>query len=100
MNWDEKAEDYAGAHHTYEHRTMAANAFGYSKFVAGAKWQRQQLNEPEPVHRLADWLFEDDHGETLAEHEADCKVPDCGYTATYRAAARQAIARLLGEDGE
>lgn len=98
MNWDEKAEDYATAHHTYEHRTMTANAFGYSKFVAGAKWQREQLQDTESVTRLANHLCNADQGETLDEHDKDCPVPNCGLRAAYMRDARDALAALMGDD--
>ena len=56
MNWDEKAEDYAVAHHTYEHLTPDENAYYTSGFVRGAHWQREALLSDEAVERVADIL--------------------------------------------
>ena len=42
-DWDEKAEDYAVAHHTYEYLTPDENAYYTSGFVRGARWQREAL---------------------------------------------------------
>lgn len=56
MNWDEKADDYAVAHHTYEHMTPNVNAKIYMGFVLGARWQRDQLRTDEAVERVALWL--------------------------------------------
>ena len=66
-------------------------------FVDGAKWQRDQLKETGPIAQLASFLFNDDHGETLDEHDKQCPVPDCGYRATYMSYARSAVAALMGE---
>lgn len=96
--WNEKAEDHAGAHHTYEHLGYGENMRFHQKFVAGAKWQREQLQDTEAVSRLASFLFNDDHGETLDEHDKTCPTPDCGYRATYMSYARGALAALMGED--
>ena len=53
MNWDEKAEDYAVAHHTYEHLTPDENAYYTSGFVRGARWMREALLSDEAVERAA-----------------------------------------------
>lgn len=73
MSWDEKAEDYAGAHHTYEHLGYGENMRFHKKFVAGAKWQRDQIRTDEAIERAADWLCKDDHGYTLAGHGKWCQ---------------------------
>lgn len=53
MNWDEKAEDYAGAHHTYEHRTPEDNRLIEKGIVNGARWQRDELRTDEAIERVA-----------------------------------------------
>lgn len=72
MSWDEKAEDHAVAHHTYEHMHPAVNARIYMGFVLGARWQREQLLTDGAVERLANFLFEDDNGESIDQHENIC----------------------------
>ena len=53
MNWYEKAEDYAVAHHTYEYLTPDENAYYTSGFVRGARWMREALLSDEAVERAA-----------------------------------------------
>lgn len=97
MNWDEKAEDYAGAHHTYEHRTEGENLFGAAMFVKGANWQRDELRTDEAVERVADWMCHEDHGYTLDEHDGWCQDPSCDLVESYRQSARAAITALIGD---
>lgn len=52
-DWDDKADDHAVAHHTYEHMPPAVNAKIYMGFVLGARWQREQLRTDETVERVA-----------------------------------------------
>lgn len=98
MNWDEKADDHAVAHHTYEHMPPAVNAKIYMGFVLGARWQREQVRTNEAVERLANFLFEDDNGESIDQHEKICHdVSKCRVRSDYKQFARAAITALLGE---
>ena len=56
MTWDEKAEDHAVAHHTYEHMTDGATALGHRMVKEGARWQREQILSDDVIERVADVL--------------------------------------------
>lgn len=86
VTWEEKAEDYAVAHHTYEHLSFDENALYTSGFVSGARWQRDQLRTDDAVERVAE-----------AMHENDCGCGD-GTDDWYRGLARTAVNALLGEE--
>ena len=89
MNWDEKAEDYAVAHHTYEHLTPDENAYYTSGFVRGARWQRQALLSDDAVERVAramDENFNPDRHPIMA--------------AMFRDYAKTALTAAIGDDGE
>ena len=93
MNWDDKAYEYAEA--------RSGEYFGYlpeQMFENGAKWQRDQLRTDEAVTRLADFLHNDDVGETLNEHESSCRITGCQERTLYKNYARAAIDALLGGD--
>ena len=91
MNWDEKAEDYAVAHHTYEHLTPDENAYYTSGFVRGARWMREALLSDEAVERAALGIHAShDRGDWDEELPV---VQD-----EYLDMARAALAAALGED--
>ena len=56
-----------------------------------------QLRTDETVARLANFLHNDDVGETLNEHEESCRIPDCNERDLYAEYALAAINALLGE---
>lgn len=56
-DWDDKADDQAVAHHTYEHMPPSVNAKIYMGFVLGARWQREQMRTDEAVERVARAVF-------------------------------------------
>ena len=58
---------------------------------------RDQLRTDEAVTRLANFLHNDDVGETLNEHEESCRIPDCNERDLYAEYALAAINALLGE---
>ena len=92
MNWDDKAYEYAEA--------RSSEYFGYlpeQMFEHGAKWQRDQLRTDEAVTRLANFLHNDDVGETLNEHEKSCRITGCEERTLYKNYARAAITALLGD---
>ena len=66
--------------------------------LTGAKWQRDQLRTDEAVTRLADFLHNDDVGETLNEHEKSCRIPDCNERDLYAEYALAAVNALLGDN--
>lgn len=93
-DWDEKAEDYAQAHHVYEHRDVATNYHGFRMVVAGARWQREALLSEEAVERAARELCAS-AGENPDSNELwDEEPPWMDYTDE----ARAALAAALGED--
>lgn len=98
MSWDEKAEDHASAHHTYEHRGYCENMLLRKKFVDGAKWMRDQLRTDEAVERVADHLYQDEYGHPMSEHHTWCQIEDCTNTEDFRGSARTAITSLLGDE--
>ena len=92
MNWDDKAYEYAEA--------RSGEYFGClpeQMFENGAKWQRDQLRTSEAVTRLANFLHNDDVGETLNEHEKSCQITGCEERTLYKNYARAAITALLGD---
>lgn len=91
MSWDEKAEDHAVAHHTYEHMTLGENDDGYRMFVKGASWQRDQLRSDEAVERVARELCE--RTAQIPFEQAPGFIQEA-----WRGDARAAITALLGED--
>ena len=93
MNWDEKAEDYAVAHHTYEHLTPDENAYYTSGFVRGARWMREALLSDEAVERAALGIHAShDRGDWDEELPV---VQD-----EYRDMARAALTAAIGDDDE
>lgn len=93
MNWNEKAEDYANSHHTYEHLGYGENMRFHKKFIAGARWQRDQLRTDEAVERAARGIARLD----LDEEWPDETIIDDEYKAECHETARTAIDALLGE---
>ncbi|WP_309132654.1 hypothetical protein [Brevibacterium sp.] len=65
----------------------------------GARWQREQLQSDESVKRLADFLHDEDHGETLTHHEKVCTrlEGDCGRRESYERTALGALRAVVGE---
>ena len=57
---------------------------------------RDQLRTDEAVTRLANFLHNDDVGETLNEHEKSCRITGCEERTLYKNYARAAITALLG----
>lgn len=102
MSWDEKAEDHAVAHHTYEHMTLGENDDGYRMFVKGASWQRDQLRTDMAVERVARLLACLEPGEEWPSNETLggnlTGTRDHEYRDGMRDQAREAIDALLGED--
>ena len=93
MNWDEKAEDYAVAHHTYEHLTPDENAYYTSGFVRGARWMREALLSDDAVERAARALCAA-AGENPDSNELwDEEPPWLSYADEARAALTAAIGR-------
>ena len=67
--------------------------------LSGAKWQRDQLRTDEAVKRLANFLFEDDNGESIDQHEKICHdASKCRFRSDYTQFARAAIAALLEQE--
>lgn len=90
MNWDEQlieacTETDGKVHPRTDH------------VLTGAKWMRDQLRTNEAVARLANFLHNDDVGETLNEHEKSCRITDCEERTLYKNYARAAITALLGD---
>ncbi|MFE1082459.1 hypothetical protein [Brevibacterium sediminis] len=69
-----------------------------SGFNTGARWQRDQLRTDEAIERVANALCVEEEGMTLAEHEANCELPICGFRQSFLADARRSITALLGEE--
>lgn len=90
--WDEKAEDYAVAHHTYEHLGYGENMRFHKKFAAGAKWQRDQLRTDEAVDLVARGICRRNWPK-----DSDFEYYWRRYGDDFRADARAAITELLGE---
>ena len=91
MNWDQQlikaCTETDGTPHPHTDHVLT-----------GAKWQRDQLRTDEAVERLANALCVEEEGMTLAEHEANCERPICGFRQSFLADARRNITALLGED--
>lgn len=102
MTWDEKAEDYAVAHFTDEHRPTLENINGYRRFAAGARWQRAQLLSAEAVERVAAETIEsfgdDDHPTIDNLVVNDDGTVDLEGSFSPEVIARAAINALLGEE--
>lgn len=101
MNWEEKADGHANAHHTYEHLGYGENMRFHKMFVKGAEWQRDQLRTDEAVERVALWLtgmltpFEDwPSNEDLEGGPAGDR--DVEFKEAWMKEARAAINALLG----
>lgn len=96
-DWDDKADDHAVAHHTYEHMPPAVNAKIYMGFVLGARWQREQLLTDEAVERVADGILASFAEVTEAQ---DRRLPPATDVQRRHAEkyARAAITALLGEE--
>lgn len=63
------------------------------------KMQRDQLRTDKAVERLANFLFEDDNGESIDQHEKICHdVSKCQLRSDYTQFARAAITAVLGEE--
>lgn len=97
LGWDEKAEDYAVAHHVYEYMEAAVNIHGHRRFVDGAQWQRDQLRTDEAVERVAQFMWSERAKGTVHPH-----YPWTGLAPQLRDGLRQdaraAINALLGEE--
>lgn len=82
-----------------EFQAIPEQGYSHRAWVDEAIRKRlDQLCTDEAVERLADFMHDDDRGETLGEHEAWCKDPDCEARQSYSKHARAAIAALLGEE--
>lgn len=92
--WDEKAEDYAVAHHTYEYLTPDENVYYTSGFVRGARWQRGALLSEGSVERAAHGIH-DSHDRGWHFEEEGRAVQD-----EYRAMAYAALTAAIGDDDE
>ena len=88
MSWDEKADDYATAHHTFEHLSGEMNQWHY---VGITKWQRDELHTDEAVERAAQAVFNAEYVGAW-DAAAEWMREDC------RKAARAAIDALIGEE--
>lgn len=105
MNWNVKAEDYAVAHHTYEHLSFAENNRHATGFVRGAKWQLGQLCTDEAVERLALHLIKDEgidvsNGWPTNEYFGGGPAGDrdVEFKRAWMKSTRAAITALLGEE--
>lgn len=100
MNWDEKTEDHASAHHTYEHRGYRENKRFHKMFVKGAEWQRDQLRTDEAVELAAEAIWSTDPAPALEPFDGpdtwDGQEPEV--KNDYRKAVRTVISVLLGEE--
>lgn len=103
-SWDEKSlaagEDrfISGNEHIITADDQVREEVHVHVFSFGAKWQRDQLRTDEAIERLANALCVEEQGMTLAEHEANCELPICGFRQSFLADARHNITALLGED--
>lgn len=98
MNWTDEA--YAEAERRDRADTDWYALSAESLFAEGVEWQRDQLRTDEAVARLANFLHNDDRGETIDEHEATCERDrgGCDAREIYMDYARKAITALLGEE--
>lgn len=96
MNWTGEAYAEAARRDRADTDWYALSA--ESLFAEGAEWLRNQLRTPEAVERVADALFDEHEGCTIAQHERECPRPDCGYREEFTRRAHEVIDALLGED--
>ena len=91
MNWDQQlikaCTETDGTPHPHTDHVLT-----------GAKWQRDQLRTNEAIERVANALCVEEEGMTLAEHEANCELPVCGFRQSFLADARRNITALLGDN--
>lgn len=101
-DWDEKADEAAVRHHTFESMTGEDNERIRYGFWNGAKWQREQLRTDEAVKRVARLLACLEPGEEWPSNETLggnlTGTRDHEYRDGMRDQAREAIDALLGED--
>lgn len=90
-SWDERAEDYAGSHHIYEHLSYGENEAIQAGFLKGARWQREALLSDEAVERAADAIDALLSGES-AELEAEGRMREARLNE-----ARAALRAVIGE---
>lgn len=105
MNWDEKSLEAGegrfinGNEHIVTYDDQVREEIHVHAFSSGAKWQRDQLRADEAIERLANFLFADDNGESIDQHEKICHdVSKCQLRNGYTQFARAAITALLGEE--
>lgn len=97
MNWNTEALSEANRRDRSDSDWYARGA--EILFASGAKWQREQLRTDEAIERVANFLIEDNDGETLKQHMKTCLRPDrCEVLELWRRTARAAITALLGEE--
>lgn len=97
--WDEKAQDYAQAHHVYEHRDTDSNYHGFRMVVEGARWQREALLADDVIERAAETIF------AYSFALPDEGMKRWGSAASevkqmHRIKARAALTAALGIEGE
>lgn len=81
-----------------EFQSIPEQGHSHRAWVDGAIRKRlDQLRTDEAVARLANFLHDDERQETLEEHEAWCKAPECEARQSYNKHARAAIDALIGE---
>jgi hypothetical protein len=97
--WDEKAEDYASAHHTLEHQRLAYNMQRWDMFTRGARWQREQLLSEETVERAARVLYA---RSPSSWRDAGCLWDDLpeAVQRAWKTEARAVLTAALGEEEE
>lgn len=100
MSWDEKAEDYAQAHHVYGHRDVATNYHGFRMVVAGARWQREALLADDAVERAARALYAEDVNESMDTPWPDYDSPKNVGRPLYEERARNALLAAIGDNDE
>lgn len=74
------------------------HAEGQRAFQSLLAEARADLRTDEAVERVANALCVEEEGMTLAEHEANCELPVCGFRQSFLADARRNITALLGEE--
>ena len=91
--WDEKAEDYAQAHHVYGRRDVDSNYHGFRMVMSGARWQREALLSDDMIERAARGIHASrDRGDW--EHEPQAVQDE------YLDMARAALTAALGIEGD
>ena len=98
--WDEKARENA-VHCGFNSMAIGvAEAKGIQAvYVNAARWQREQLQSRESIERLANFLFQDDNGESIDQHEKICHdASKCRFRSDYTQFARAAIGALLEQE--